>query len=279
MPLTGQEINELKGHARQLRKDIVDVTFWAGGAHIGGALSMVEIMILLYYKYLNIDPKNPGKPDRDRLILSKGHAGVGFAPLLARRGYFDFELLKEFNKFKSPFGMHLDGTKVIGVDVSTGSLGHGLSMAVGLALGARLKGESWRTYCVLGDGECNEGSVWEAAMAASHYKTTNLITFVDRNRFMVDGPTEKVMGLEPFTDKWRSFGFNVKEVNGHSYEALSAAIEEAHTETAEPVVIMANTVKGKGVPFMENDVRWHYGGLDSDRLAETKQLIDRADIG
>ncbi len=279
MPLTGQEINELKGRAKQLRRDIVDITFWAGGAHTGGALSMVEIMVLLYYKYLNIDPKNPQKPDRDRLILSKGHAGVGFAPLLARRGYFDFELLKDFNKFKSPFGMHLDGTKVTGVDVSTGSLGHGLSMAVGLALGARVKGESWRTYCVLGDGECNEGSVWEAAMAASHYGATNLITFVDRNRFMVDGPTEKVMGLEPFTDKWRSFGFVVKEVDGHSYAALSAAIEEAQGETGAPVVIMANTVKGKGVPFMENDVRWHYGGLDSDRLAESKQLIDRADIG
>jgi transketolase len=279
MPITGQEINELKQHARQLRRDIVDITFWAGGAHIGGALSMVEIMILLYYKYLNIDPKNPQKPDRDRMVLSKGHAGVGFAPLLARRGYFDFELLRDFNKFKSPFGMHLDGQKVTGVDVSTGSLGHGLSMAVGLSLGARTKGESWRTYCVLGDGECNEGTVWEAAMAAGHYKVTNLVTFVDRNRFMVDGPTEKVMGLEPFSDKWRSFGFVVKEVDGHSYEALSAAIEEAQAEKSAPVVIMANTVKGKGVPFMENDVRWHYGGLDSDRLEETKKLIDGSDIG
>jgi transketolase len=279
MPINEQEIRELKQHAKQLRKDIIDVTFWAGGAHIGGALSMVEILILLYYKYLHIDPNNPEMPDRDRFILSKGHAGVGFAPMLARRGYFDFELLKDFNKFNSPFGMHLDGNKVKGADVSTGSLGHGLSMAVGMALGARLKGLSWRTYCVLGDGECNEGSVWEAAMAAAHYKTTNLITFVDRNKYSVDGPTETVMAIEPFADKWRAFGFIVKEVDGHSYAALSQAIEEAQAEKKAPVVIIAHTVKGKGVDFMEDDVRWHYGGLDSDKIIEAKRYIETAVIG
>jgi transketolase len=218
-------------------------------------------------------------PERDRFILSKGHAGVGFAPMLARRGYFDFELLKDFNKFNSPFGMHLDGNKVKGADVSTGSLGHGLSMAVGMALGARLKGRSWRTYCVLGDGECNEGSVWEAAMAAAHYKTTNLITFVDRNKYSVDGPTETVMGIEPLGDKWRAFGFIVKEVDGHSYAALSQAIEEAQAETKAPVVIIAHTIKGKGVDFMEDDVRWHYGGLDSDKIVEAKRYIETAVIG
>jgi transketolase len=279
MPINEQEIRELQQHAKQLRKDIIDVTFWAGGAHIGGALSMVEIVILLYYKYLHIDPNNPEMPDRDRFILSKGHAGVGFAPMLARRGYFDFELLKDFNKFNSPFGMHLDGNKVKGADVSTGSLGHGLSMAVGMALGARLKGLSWRTYCVLGDGECNEGSVWEAAMAAAHYKTTNLITFVDRNKYSVDGPTETVMAIEPFADKWRAFGFIVKEVDGHSYAALSQAIEEAQAEKKAPVVIIAHTVKGKGVDFMEGDVRWHYGGLDSDKIVEAKRYIETAVIG
>ena len=279
MPVTDQEISQLQLHAKQLRKDILDITFWAGGSHIGGALSMVEIMILLYYKYLNIDPKYPEMPDRDRFILSKGHAGVGFAPLLARKGYFDFEQLKDFNKFNSPFGMHLDGLKVKGVDMSTGSLGHGLSLAVGLALGARLKGQSWRIYCVLGDGECNEGSIWEAAMAAAHYKTTNLITIVDRNKFSVDGPTEKVMALEPFADKWKSFGFIVKEVDGHGYRALSMAIEEAQVEKKAPVLIMAHTVKGKGVDFMENDVRWHYGGLDSDKLEGAKRYVEGTEIG
>lgn len=279
MPVTDQEVSLLRQHAKQLRKDILDTTFWAGGSHIGGALSMVEIMILLYYKYLNVDPGNPEKRDRDRVILSKGHAGVGFAPLLARKGYFDFELLKDFNKFKSPFGMHLDAKKVKGVDMSTGSLGHGLSLAVGLALGARLKGESWRTYCILGDGECDEGSVWEAAMAAAHYKTTSLITIVDRNKYSVDGNTEQVMALEPFADKWRAFGFIVKEVDGHSYTQLSGAIDEALAERRAPVLIMAHTIKGKGVDFMEDDVRWHYGGLDSDKLEEAKRFIEASSIG
>jgi transketolase len=273
MPLSEQEIAGLRQHARQLRQDILDVTFWAGGAHIGGALSIVEILVLLYYKYLSIDSKNPQKEDRDRFILSKGHAGVGLASLLARKGYFDFELLKDFNKFNSPFGMHLDKHKVPGLDASTGSLGHGLPMAVGLALGARMQKKQWRTYCLLGDGECNEGSIWEAAMAAAHYKLTNLITIVDRNKFSVDGNTEDVMALEPFAEKWRSFGFIVIEVDGHSYTDLSRAIEAAMKEKAAPVLIMAHTVKGKGVDFMENDVRWHYGGLDSDMLAKAKQVL------
>lgn len=273
MPLSEQEISVFRQQAKQLRLDILDVTFWAGGAHIGGALSIVEILVLLYYKYLSIDPKNPEKEDRDRFILSKGHSGVGLAALLARKGFFDFELLKDFNKFNSPFGMHLDKNKVPGLDASTGSLGHGLPIAVGLALGARLQGKQWKTYCLLGDGECNEGSIWEAAMAASHYKLTNLITIVDRNKYSVDGNTEDVMALEPFADKWRSFGFIVKEVNGHSWMEVSQAIEESLSEKKAPVLILAHTIKGKGVDFMEDDVRWHYGGLDSDMLAKAKQYV------
>lgn len=275
MPVTDQEIRLLHEKACQLRKDIIDITYWAGGAHIGGALSMVEMLILLYYKYMNIDPKNPTWKDRDRMILSKGHGGVGFAPLLARKGYFDFQDLKEFNKFKSPFGMHLDSLKVKGVDASTGSLGHGLPMAVGMSLGARVQKQSWLTYCILGDGECNEGSIWEAAMAASQFKLTNLITFVDRNKLMIDGPTEEVMGLEPFADKWKAFGFIVKEVDGHSFSELSAAIEYAQSEKKGPVVIIANTVKGKGIDFMENQVKWHYGGLDTELVEKAKASVDR----
>ena len=275
MPLTESEIKDLEGKAHQIRKDIVDVTGWAGGAHIGGALSVVEILVILYFKYLNVDTKQPGLETRDRFVLSKGHGGVGYAPVLARKGFFAFELLKEFNKFKSPFGMHLDGNKVKGVDVSTGSLGHGLSMALGLALGARVQKKNWRTYCILGDGECNEGTVWEAAMAASHFKIRNLTTFVDRNRLMIDGTTEQIMGLEPFSDKWKAFGWIVKEVDGHSFKDLSSAIEYSKTEDKAPVVIIANTVKGKGVDFMENQVKWHYGGLDSDLIEKAKSSIDR----
>jgi len=275
VPITESEIKDLEKMARKIRRDIVDVTGWAGGAHIGGALSVVEILVILYFKYLNVDPGRPQLETRDRVVLSKGHGGVGYAPVLARKGYFEFELLKEFNKFKSLFGMHLDGNKVKGVDVSTGSLGHGLPMAVGLALGARAQKQSWLTYCILGDGECNEGTVWEAAMAASHFKIRNLITFVDRNRLMIDGTTENIMGLEPFSDKWKAFGWIVKEIDGHSFKDLSNAIEYAKTEDKAPVIIIANTVKGKGVDFMENQVKWHYGGLDSDLIEKAKSSIDR----
>ncbi len=275
MAISEQEIKELEEIAKQTRKDILDVTEWAGGAHIGGALSMVEILVILYYKYMNIDPKNPEKADRDRFILSKGHGGVGFAPVLARKGFFDFDLLKSFNQFKSPFGMHLDGAKVKGVDVSTGSLGHGLPIAVGLALGARLKKEAWKTYCLLGDGECNEGTVWEAAMSASQFKITNMITIVDRNRLMIDGPTEEVMGLEPFADKWTAFGFIVKEVDGHSFKELAEAIDFAHNQATDPVLIMANTKKGRGIDFMEENVKWHYGSVNSTLAEQARESIDK----
>jgi transketolase len=275
MPITDAEIKDLSEQAWQIRRDIIDTTRWSGGAHIGGGLSIVEILVLLYWKYLKIDPKNPEWDERDRVVLSKGHGGVGYAPVLARKGYFEVDLLKEFNHFKSPFGMHLDGNKVKGVDTSTGSLGHGLSMAIGLAMGARLQKKSWLTYCILGDGECNEGSVWEAAMAAHHYKVTNLVTFVDRNQLMIDGPTEEVMSLEPFSDKWKAFGWIVREVDGHSFKELADAIDYALGEESAPVIIIAKTVKGKGVDFMENEVKWHYGGLDEGLADKARKSVDK----
>ncbi len=275
MAISEQEIKLLEETAKGIRKDIVNVTEWAGGAHIGGALSMVEVLVILYFKYMNVDPHNPDKPDRDRFILSKGHGGVGFAPVLARKGYFDFDLLKTFNRFQSPFGMHLDGSKVKGVDASTGSLGHGLPIALGLSLGARLKKESWKTYCLLGDGECNEGSVWEAAMAAGQFNVTNLITIVDRNHLMIDGTTEEVMGLEPFSDKWEAFGFIVKEVDGHSFKELADAIDFAHNQDEKPVVIIANTKKGRGVDYMEDNVKWHYGSMNSKLAEQARESIDK----
>jgi transketolase len=275
MPLSDAELKSLTEKTHQIRKDMLDVVGWAGGGHIGGALSCAEILVLLYYKYLRIDPKRPDWEERDRFVLSKGHAGLGHAAILADKGYFDREELKTFNHNFSAFGMHLNGHTVKGVDVSTGSLGHGLPIGVGLAIGARLRQKSWLTYCVLGDGECNEGSVWEAAMAAAHYKVTNLVTFVDRNKLMLDGPTEEVMALEPFAKKWEAFGFRALEVDGHSFPALAEAIETAQAEKSRPTVIIAKTTKGKGVDFMENQVAWHYGGLDSDMLAKAKASVDR----
>ncbi|MCG8472291.1 MAG: transketolase [Desulfobacterales bacterium] len=275
MALRKEEVRELEAQARQLRHDIIDVTVWAGGAHIGGGLSMLEMLVLLYFKYLNIDPGAPERKGRDRVVVSKGHGGVGYAPVLARRGYFDFDELRRFNQFGSPFGMHLDASKVVGVDVSTGSLGHGLPMAVGLALGAQTQGATWKTYCILGDGECNEGSVWEAAMAASHFKLTNLVILVDRNGYMIDGATEEVMALEPFAEKWRAFGFHVLEVDGHDFNALAGAIDTSLSGEKGSCVIVAHTQKGRGVDFMEGSVKWHYGSMDSALAEQAHASVGR----
>lgn len=275
MALTDAEIKELEEQAWQLRHDIINVTVWAGGAHIGGGLSMLDILVLLYFKYLNIDSAQPEMEDRDRVVVSKGHGGVGFAPVLARRGYFDFDDLKSFNQFGSPFGMHLDAAKVTGVDVSTGSLGHGLPMAVGLALGARTQNKAWKTYCILGDGECNEGTVWEAAMSASHFGLTNLVTIVDRNGYMIDGATEEVMELEPFSDKWRAFGFTVLEVDGHNFADLAEAIDTSLSGEKGPCVIIAHTKKGRGIDYMEGNVKWHYGSIDSTLADKARESVDR----
>ncbi|MEA3365092.1 MAG: transketolase, partial [Candidatus Hydrogenedentes bacterium] len=220
-------------------------------------------------------PARPDWEDRDRFVLSKGHGGVGHAVVLALRGYFPEEDLKEFNATGSKLGMHLDSLKVVGVEASTGSMGHGLSQAVGMALAARVLKKNWRTYCIVGDGESNEGSIWEAAMAARHYKLSNLTAFCDRNRMMIDGPTEKIMSLEPLADKWAAFGWKVRRVNGHDFDELADAIDFALANDQGPVMIIADTVKGKGVDFMENDPAWHYGGLGGELLAKAKESLER----
>lgn len=275
MALNSQEMMKLEDKAHELRNLCIDTVVWAGSGHVGGALSAMDILTILYHKYLNIQPSNADWEDRDRFILSKGHAGVGLAPVLADKGYFDKELLREYNHTGSSLGVHLDSLKVPGVDASTGSLGHGMSIALGMAMAARFKNKSFVTYCLLGDGECNEGAVWEAAMAASHFDVTNLVTIVDRNRCMIDGRTEDVMCLEPFADKWRAFGFIVKEVNGHDFNELSEAIEFALKEESKPVVIIANTIKGCGINFMEDDYRWHYGGLDSEKVKISRDSLEK----
>jgi transketolase len=274
--LDAAERARLQDKARELRAKIIEVTYTCGGAHVGGALSQHDILVALYYKYLNIDPSRPRWDQRDRFVLSKGHGGVGHAVILADKGYFDEELLKDFNKTGSPFGMHLDRLKVPGVDCSTGSLGHGFPLAVGIALGARVQHQTYRTYCVLGDGECHEGSVWEAAMAAGHYKVTNLTAFVDRNKFCLDGLTEKVMTLEPLDQKFESFGWRVLKIDGHDFDQICGAIDTAHAESDLPVMIIADTVKGKGVDFMENKTAWHYGGLDAEKRAKALESIARS---
>lgn len=272
--LDRQSLLELEVKAHELRHLCLNTIVWAGSGHVGGSLSAMDIFTVLYHRHLNINPKNHKWPERDRFILSKGHVGVGFAPVLADKGYFDKALLKEYNHTGSKLGMHLDSTKVPGVDASTGSLGHGLPIALGMALAARLQKKDYTTYCLLGDGECDEGVVWEAAMSIAHFNVTNLITIVDRNKCMMDGKTEDIMKLEPFADKWHAFGFKVIEVNGNSIPEIDEAIINAKTVKDKPVVIIANTVKGCGVNFMEDNYRWHYGGLDSNKLKEAQDSLD-----
>ena len=275
MALSKQEWLALEKKAYELRNLCLDTTFWAGSAHIGGGMSVMDMLTILYYKYMKIDVANPNWEDRDRLILSKGHAGVAYASVLCELGFNDKEQLKTFNLTNSKMGIHLDSNKVIGVDASTGSLGHGLPIAVGTGLAARVLGKDYKTYCILGDGECDEGSNWEAAMSAAHFKVDNVISFVDRNKCMIDGRTEDVMSLEPFADKWRAFGFIVKEVDGHNFNELSEAIDFALAHKGAPVMIIANTIKGEGIDFMEDNYLWHYGAIDDEKYAKAKESLDK----
>lgn len=278
MPLSKQEWLALEQKAHELRRLTLDTTFWAGSGHLGGGLSVMDMLIVLYYKYLNIKTEDPGWEDRDRFILSKGHAGIAYAPVLIDKGFNDREQLKTFNHTNSKMGIHLDSNKVVGVDASTGSLGHGLSIAVGTALAARVRGKDYMTYCILGDGECHEGSNWEAAMSAAHYNTTNLLTFVDRNKCMIDGRTEDIMKLEPFADKWRAFGFEVYEIDGNNISELCRVIDialERKENGEKPIMVVAETIKACGIDFMEDDYRWHYGAIDEEMYNKGIESIDK----
>lgn len=276
MPLTKQEWLALEKKAQELRLLTLETTRWAGSGHIGGGMSALDVMTVLYHKYMRIDLKDPKWEDRDRFILSKGHVGIAYAPLLCDLGYNDKEMLKTFNLSNSKMGMHLDSNKINGVDASTGSLGHGLSIAVGTALAARVLGKDYKTYVMLGDGECDEGSNWEAAMSAAHYKVTNMISFVDRNKCMIDGKTEDVMRLEPLADKWTAFGFIVKNIDGNNIKEICEAIDFAlANETDKPVMIIMDTVKGCGIDFMEGNYKWHYGALDDEHYEQAKASLEK----
>lgn len=251
--------------AAYIRKRVLELARIAGGGHVGGGLSMIDFVVALYHHVLNIDPLDPEQADRDRFILSKGHGAIALDPILARVGFFPEEGLTTFNQPGSPFGMHTNAKSTPGIEHSTGSLGHGLPVAVGLALGARMDHAPWRVFCVVGDGEFQEGSMWEAMMSAAHFKLGNLVIIVDRNRLSLDGPTEEVMALEPFRDKLAAFRWNVREINGHNMAEILAAFDALPAPDSEvPTVIIANTVKGCGVSFMSGDPTWHYGSLDDD---------------
>jgi len=252
--------------ATEIRKSIVDMIFHAKSGHPGGSLSSVDILNYLYYKEMNVDPNNPTDPNRDRFVLSKGHAAPVLYATLAERGFFDKELLPTLRKLDSPLQGHPDSKRVLGVDVSTGSLGQGISNAVGLALGAKLDNSAIRIYTILGDGELQEGLVWEAVMAAAHYKLDNLVVIIDNNGLQIDGKNEDVINLGSIADKFKSFDFNVIEIDGHDYEQIANAFDAAKTTKDVPTAIIAKTIKGSGVSFMENEAGWHGAAPNAEQL-------------
>ena len=243
-----------------IRRHGLEMTHISRGSHIGAIFSVAEVMATLYTGVLNVDPHNPKMEGRDRLILSKGHAGASVYAALAERGFFPVEELRTHYANGSRLSGHVSHKGIPGVEFSTGSLGHGLAVGAGMALGAKLNQESWRTYVVMGDGECDEGSVWEAALQAHQYKLDNLIAVVDHNRMQSLDFCENTIALEPFADKWRDFGWNVQVADGHDTDALRKAFDQAKANlgSGKPSVIIAETTKGKGVSFMENDILWHY---------------------
>ena len=251
------DINELKTIANEVRKDIIEEVYQAQSGHPGGALSIADILTVLYFQQMNIDPKKPEDENRDRLVLSKGHATPALYAVLAEKGYFPKEDLKSFRKLGSYLQGHPDKKHIPGVDMSTGSLGQGLSAANGMAMISKLDKKGIRVYCIVGDGEIEEGQIWEAAMTSAHYKLDNLCLIIDDNGLQIDGTTKQVMNSDPIDEKLKSFGFHVITIDGHNYEQIINAFQSAKEYKGKPTAIVAKTVKGKGISFMENQVGWH----------------------
>jgi transketolase len=250
--------NQLRLKAIQIRKSILSMIYKAKTGHTGGALSSADIITALYYGVMRIDPKNPNLPERDRFILSKGHSVEGYYAILADMGFIDQAELDTFSDYQARLIGH-PNNKVPGVEMNTGALGHGLSIAAGMALGLSMNKSDARVFVLMGDGELAEGSVWEGAMSAAHYKLSNLTAIIDRNRLQISGSTEKVMALEPLAAKWQAFGWRVEEIDGHDVQLIVDTLNRCHLLDDKPSLIIANTVKGKGVAEMENIAKWHHG--------------------
>jgi len=249
---------DLKEKAKELRKIILKTICKGGGGHISASLSIVEILAVLYYEIMNIDPQNPKDPQRDRFILSKGHAGVTLYAILADKGFFDKKHLDTFGRRGTILGGHPDMYHVPGVEASTGALGHGFPFGTGMALAAKMDKKDYRVFVLVGDGECQEGSVWEAALFAPQHKLDNLVVVVDHNKYQALDRLDKIVSLDPLVDKWKAFGWAVKEVDGHDIPKLRDTFKGTPFIKGKPSLIIANTTKGKGVSFMENVPIWHY---------------------
>ena len=252
-----KDVNELQNYANKIRKGVIEEVYNAKSGHPGGSLSIAEILAVLYFNQMNIDEENPNAKGRDRLVLSKGHTSPALYSALAQRGFLEYEELKTFRKLNSRLQGHPDMKKTPGVDYTTGSLGQGLSIANGMAMASKLDSEGVRVYCICGDGEIQEGQIWEAAMTSAHYKLDNLCVIIDNNNLQIDGAVTNVMSVYPIDEKFKSFGFEVINVDGHNIGELIKAFESAKKIKGKPTAIIANTIKGKGVSFMENEAGWH----------------------
>lgn len=278
-PFDKAEWLRLEKKADEMRRMAIQTAIWGGSGHIGGSLSAMDAMVTLYYRFMKVDPSNPEMEDRDRFILSKGHCAVGYAPILCDLGYFPVDELKIFNLTGAKVGMHLDCNKVKGADCSTGSLGHGLSLAVGFALAGKVKGIDYMNFVLTGDGELNEGSNWEAAMSAAQFKLSNVVVLADMNKCMIDGRVDDEMKVEPVDKKFEAFGFNVIRVDGHNIKELNDAIEASiknHQDGGDkPTAIVMDTFKGEGVDFMKDNYLWHYGSLDDAMEKQANESLDK----
>jgi transketolase len=274
--LTQDERTALEITALRVRQGIIESTYQAKSGHPGGSLSAADVLTYLYFKKMNIDPEHPDKSDRDRFVLSKGHAAPGLYSVLAQRGFFDPEELKSLRRPGSRLQGHPNMNLTPGVDMSTGSLGQGISTAVGMALGAKLKGQNIRVYALLGDGEIQEGQVWEAMMFASHYKLDNLLVLVDNNNLQIDGAITEVMSPYPIDEKLRAFGLAVQTIDGHDFDAMEQAFDAAEQIKGKPSAVILKTVKGKGVSFMENQVGWHGKAPNEEQYSEAMAQLSAA---
>ena len=271
-----EQIRELQTIACKIRQDAVNAIHCAGSGHPGGSMSIAEILAVLYFHSMNIDPLDPRRPDRDRLVLSKGHAAPAYYAALARRGYFQLCEMDNLRKLGCILQGHPDMRKVPGVDMSTGSLGQGLSAANGMAIVGKREQKTYRVYAVLGDGETQEGQIWEAVMSAAHYKLDNLTVFLDNNGLQIDGKTEDVMKNESFTERFSSFGWAVHEIDGHDVSRIIEAIEWARSIQGKPSIIVCNTIKGKGISYMQNQAGWHGACPDKQQQEIAVQELQQA---
>jgi transketolase len=277
--LSPEKITELEELARQLRVDSLRLIHRRGAGHPGGALSAAEIMAVLYFHHLHVDPAHPDWEQRDRFILSKGHASALLYSALARRGFFAFSELDNWGELECPHQGHPDRFKTLGVDMTSGLLGHGVAIGVGLALAARLKKQAYRTYVLLGDGECQGGIVWEGAVTAAKYHLSKLTAILDNNGVQLDGSVQEVMPLEPIADKWKACGWHVIEINGHSIREVAEALDLAGEIHDRPAILLAHTTKGKGVSFMENQSYWHGNVPDAGQLKQALAELGEASNG